>query len=247
MRVATQRGTPTLYTATRRWRAAVVVAALTIIVTSSPAPGVLAAEPTLARRTPAGPVSELPTALPPTSQPAASPPGMALDATSVVPIDVPPIVTQAPGLTIPLATGPATSPPARASPVGARVRPGVRPVVVRRSPVRANARPFAMWAQLRRGLTITGAASWYPGSLGYAGIAHVAMPGARYLGRGQAAPRARVCVNGRCLVVPVVDACGCSVGSRRARVADLSVGALRRLGLDPARGVYRISVTLVSF
>jgi len=103
-----------------------------------------------------------------------------------------------------------------------------------------------MWSQLRRGLTVTGLATWYETTRGYADVPHVAMPGARYLPRGRTAPRARVCVDGRCIVVRVVDACGCSVGTQRARIVDLSATALRRLGLDPGRGVYRVRVTLAA-
>jgi rare lipoprotein A (peptidoglycan hydrolase) len=103
-----------------------------------------------------------------------------------------------------------------------------------------------MWAQLRRGLTVTGRATWYGATRGYADVAHVAMAGARYLPRGRSAPRARVCVDGRCAVLPVVDFCGCHVGSGRPRIVDLSAGALRRLKLDPSRGVYNVRVTLVA-
>ncbi len=112
--------------------------------------------------------------------------------------------------------------------------------------VEAASRPAKLWAQLRRGLTVRGVASWYGGSRGYAGIAHVAMPGARFLVRGRAVPRARVCADGRCTVVRVVDACGCHVGTSRARLVDLSATTLQRLGLDPSRGVYRVRVTLLS-
>jgi hypothetical protein len=45
--------------------------------------------------------------------------------------------------------------------------------------------------------------------------------------------------------VRVVDACGCYARTRKARVADLSAGTLRRLGLDPRRGVYQVTVTLL--
>jgi rare lipoprotein A (peptidoglycan hydrolase) len=72
------------------------------------------------------------------------------------------------------------------------------------------------------------------------------MPGARFLARGSGTPRARVCADGRCTVVRVVDACGCHVGTSRARVVDLSAATLQRLGLDPARGVYRVRVTLLA-
>jgi hypothetical protein len=111
--------------------------------------------------------------------------------------------------------------------------------------VAAARRPARLWAQLRSGLTVRGVASWYGATRGYAGIAHVAMPGARYLARGRAVPRARVCVGDRCTVVRVVDACGCHARTPRARVADLSWTTLRRLGLDPRRGVYLVNMTLI--
>jgi hypothetical protein len=106
-------------------------------------------------------------------------------------------------------------------------------------------RPARLWAQLRDGLTITGVATWYPGTRGYAGIPHVAMPGARYLAHGRTAPRALVCAGDRCTVVHVVDACACFAGTRQARVVDLSAPALSRLGLDHRRGVYQVRVTLL--
>ena len=112
--------------------------------------------------------------------------------------------------------------------------------------VEAASRPARLWAQLRRGLTVRGVASWYGSSHGYAGIAHVAMPGARFLAVGRTAPRARVCAEGRCTVVRVVDWCGCHVGTGRARVVDLSAMTVQRLGLDTARGVYRVTVTLLA-
>jgi len=115
-----------------------------------------------------------------------------------------------------------------------------------RAVVQAAERPARLWAQLRDGLTVSGVATWYPGTRGYARIPHVAMPGARYLTRGRSAPRARVCAGHRCTVVRVVDACACSVGTRRARVVDLSATALIRLGLDHRRGVYQVRVTLLA-
>jgi hypothetical protein len=129
----------------------------------------------------------------------------------------------------------APAPTRTAQPAGPRVRLA-----------RAATRPDRLWAQLRRGLTVTGQATWYAGTRGYTGIAHVAMPGARYLARGRSAPRAQVCAGGRCTVVAVVDACACRAGTPRARVADLSVTTLRRLGLDPRRGVYQVRVTLLA-
>ncbi len=132
----------------------------------------------------------------------------------------------------------------KASPAPVRAR--AKPVRASRPAVRAAARPAAMWTQLHRGLTVAGMATWYSGTRGYAGIAHVAMPGARYLPRGAGAPRAQVCSAGRCTVVRVVDACACRVGSPNPRLVDLSAPALRLLGLDPRRGVYEVRVTLLT-
>jgi hypothetical protein len=157
-----------------------------------------------------------------------------------------PAVADTPDLRIPvrpIAPGARPTTAAGASGAGTtavRTRAAAAPRVVR-----AAARPAAMWAQLRRGLTVTGRATWYGATRGYGDIAHVAMAGARYLPRGRSAPRARVCVDGRCAVMPVVDFCGCHVGSGRARIVDLSAAAVRRLGLDPGRGVYNVRVTLV--
>jgi rare lipoprotein A (peptidoglycan hydrolase) len=115
-----------------------------------------------------------------------------------------------------------------------------------RTVVRAARRPAGLWAQLRDGLTVAGVATWYSGTRGYAGIPHVAMPGARYLAQGRSAPRAQVCAGDRCTVVRVVDACACFAGTRQARVVDLSATALLRLGLDRWRGVYQVRVTLLA-
>ncbi len=112
--------------------------------------------------------------------------------------------------------------------------------------VPAAKKPARLWAQLRRGLTVKGRASWYSATLGYPGVAHVAMPGARYLPRGKdGVPRARICASGRCVVVRVVDRCGCYARTPRARVVDLSLATLRRLRLDPSQGLYRVKVTLI--
>ena len=158
--------------------------------------------------------------------------------------------TDAPGavrlIAVPMPREPKASPAPSPSPVRARAKPAhAKPARASRPAVRAAARPAAMWTQLRRGLTVAGMATWYPGTRGYAGIAHVAMPGARYLTRGAGAPRARVCSAGRCTVVRVVDACACRVGSPNPRLVDLSAPALRLLGLDPRRGVYEVRVTLL--
>ena len=226
-------------------------ALLTLIVSSTPPHGVLAALPTSAGLTPTGAMPhdrDTPAPTPTSaswlpSRASAAPDSRAFDPLAIVPVDAWALaaVAREPAPTpIPLALtalGAAPSPARGATPA----RSAAARVVVR-----AAARPARLWAQLRHGLTVTGRATWYSGTRGYAGIPHVAMPGARYLARGGSAPRARVCASGRCVIVRVVDACGCHVGSRRARVADLSATALRRLRLDPGRGVYRVRVTLLA-
>ena len=73
------------------------------------------------------------------------------------------------------------------------------------------------------GDTVTGNATWYCCSLGYRGLAVVALPGALG-GQYDAPPAARtvtVCAD-RCVSLPVVDYCGCHWGTSSQKVADLS-------------------------
>jgi hypothetical protein len=219
---------------------------VTVIVSSTPPSGVLAAPPGLARPAPAGAIARDGN----TSAPASRP----LPARAVVTLTAVALDSQE------SASLPAVPSDARARNTLARVpqptpaalapaAPAAEPAPTKSAPravVQAAERPARLWAQLRDGLTITGVATWYPGTRGYARIPHVAMPGARYLTRGRSAPRARVCAGHRCTVVRVVDACACSVGTRRARVVDLSATALMRLGLDHRRGVYQVRVTLLA-
>jgi hypothetical protein len=111
--------------------------------------------------------------------------------------------------------------------------------------IRGSAHPRLLWRELRDGFTIAGRASWYSGTQGYAGVAHVAMPGARYIRPGRTSPRARVCAGTRCVTVRVVDSCGCFARTSRARVADLSITVVRRLRLHTAAGVFRVRITLI--
>jgi hypothetical protein len=73
------------------------------------------------------------------------------------------------------------------------------------------------------GTTVSGRATWYCCSLGWRGQAVVALPGA--LGGHYDAPPAAnfvtVCAD-RCVVLPIVDYCGCSWGMASQKVADLS-------------------------
>lgn len=93
-------------------------------------------------------------------------------------------------------------------------------------------------ALVRSPAPATAIASWYPGSAGFLGTVHAAMPGAWY---GRFNWIARVCTATECLPIPVVDRCGCPGG----RLIDLSLPAVRALGLDPARGLYTVSVEVI--
>ncbi len=73
------------------------------------------------------------------------------------------------------------------------------------------------------GTVVTGKATWYCCSAGWKGQAVVALPGALG-GHYDAPPAARfvtVCAD-RCVLLPVVDYCGCFWGTASQRVADLS-------------------------
>lgn len=224
-----------------------VAALLTLIVNATPAPGVLAPLPALADSAPVEGI--LPDVDPsaPTIADLPLTPAVALDSPDLhdlpaTPAEARALDAAASEAPVALTASEAPAPPAAA----AQPAPAAAQPAAPRAAVRAATRPAKLWSQLRRGLTVRGAATWYFGTRGYAGIAHVAMPGARYLPRGANGPRARVCAGGRCVTVRVVDACGCRAGTRRARVADLSVATLRRLGLDPRRGVYQVRVTLIA-
>lgn len=93
---------------------------------------------------------------------------------------------------------------------------------------------------------ITGKATWYCCTAGWRGQAVVALPGA--LGGGYDAPPAArfvtVCAD-RCVVLPVVDYCGCYWGTAGQKVADLSPeawAAVSDSGLS--RGVITVTVHL---
>jgi len=96
------------------------------------------------------------------------------------------------------------------------------------------------------GDTVTGRATWYCCSLGYRGLAVVALPGA--LGGGYDAPPAArsvtVCAD-RCASLPVVDYCDCHWGTASQKVADLSPEAWAAVTDRPrSAGVVTIIIEL---
>ncbi|HLE88964.1 MAG TPA: hypothetical protein VI733_02785 [Candidatus Limnocylindria bacterium] len=96
------------------------------------------------------------------------------------------------------------------------------------------------------GDSITGKATWYCCSAGWRGEAVVALPGALG-GRYKAPPATRwvtVCGD-RCVVLPVVDYCGCLWGTSSQKVADLSPEAWAAVTDSPlSRGVVTVTVHL---
>jgi hypothetical protein len=94
------------------------------------------------------------------------------------------------------------------------------------------------------GTAVSGKATWYCCSRDWRGQAVVALPGA--LGGHYKAPPTSyyvtVCAD-RCVVLPVVDYCGCYWGTSRQRVADLSPEAWAAV-TDSAlsRGVVSVTV-----
>lgn len=94
------------------------------------------------------------------------------------------------------------------------------------------------------GTVVTGKATWYCCSAGWRGQAVVALPGALG-GRYKAPPTSysvTVCAD-RCVVLPVVDYCGCSWGTASQKVADLSPEAWAAVTDSPlSRGVVSVTV-----
>ncbi|HLA65088.1 MAG TPA: hypothetical protein VK600_00735 [Candidatus Saccharimonadales bacterium] len=94
------------------------------------------------------------------------------------------------------------------------------------------------------GTTVTGRATWYCCSAGWRGQAVVALPGA--LGGHYDAPPAAhsvtVCAD-RCVVLPIVDYCGCSWGTANQKVADLSPEAWAAI-TDRSLSMGVVTVTL---
>jgi hypothetical protein len=92
---------------------------------------------------------------------------------------------------------------------------------------------------------VSGVASNYPGTAGFAGQAVVALPGAmggRYTGAVQG--YATVCAD-RCVRLPVVDWCQCYWGTADQRVADISHAAWALLTDQPlSAGLIEVRVVL---
>ena len=94
------------------------------------------------------------------------------------------------------------------------------------------------------GTTVSGRATWYCCSLGWRGVAVVALPGALG-GHYQGPPAANyvtVCAD-RCVELPIVDYCGCSWGTASQKVADLSPEAWAAI-TDHSLSMGVVSVTL---
>jgi hypothetical protein len=92
--------------------------------------------------------------------------------------------------------------------------------------------------------TVSGKATWYCCSLGWRGQAVVALPGALggHFDSPPAAKFVTVCAD-RCVLLPVVDYCGCYWGTSSQKVADLSPEAWAAVS-DRSRSAGVITVTL---
>jgi len=91
----------------------------------------------------------------------------------------------------------------------------------------------------RAGTPVTGIASWYGPGEG------VAMPFCTWTYRhehGCGSVIIRSLDTGMAAVAPVVSYCQCYVGTPQERIIDLQLGVVGALGLDPARGLYRVTV-----
>lgn len=90
------------------------------------------------------------------------------------------------------------------------------------------------------GLT-EGVASYYEGSRGFHGIAHIAVQDGRWTGRINRT--IEVCVRGHgCHTLPVVDYCQCYRGTDKERIVDLSIEAVRLFNLDTSRGIWPVTL-----
>jgi len=130
--------------------------------------------------------------------------------------------------------------PALPTPAAAPMQATLYPV----SAPKPDVAPAPRSAVARTGDTVTGSATWYCCSLGYRGLAVVALPGALG-GRYDAPPAARtvtVCAD-RCVSLPVVDYCGCYWGTSSQKVADLSPEAWAAV-TDRSRSAGVVTITV---
>jgi hypothetical protein len=143
-------------------------------------------------------------------------------------------------------TSAASDVPVVASPVPASLLRSLSPVASAPATVSPSARlatsvPVRIPAQTERAVATTGIASWWasfgPGIYaalpGYVAGTHVTI---RVWSGTHPAPDAPF------VDAVVITSCGCFVGTPDERIADLSSGILRALGLDQARGLFRVTI-----
>lgn len=98
---------------------------------------------------------------------------------------------------------------------------------------------LALTLPVRAGGGITGVASWYgPGN-------GVAMPFCTWTYRNTVGCGSVLITSldtGQSTVAPVIDYCQCYVGTPQERIVDLQLGVVAALGLDPSRGLFRVTV-----
>lgn len=86
---------------------------------------------------------------------------------------------------------------------------------------------------------LEGIASWYSYFAGQA----AAGPALRdALGPDWRGSTVRVCAGAACVAVRLTDWCYCWPGTATERLIDLDVRSVVELGLDPARGLYHVTV-----
>ena len=102
---------------------------------------------------------------------------------------------------------------------------------------------FGLLSPVRAGTAQTGIASWYgPGN-------GVAMPFCTWTYRhvyGCGAVAITSLDTGLSTIAPVIDFCQCYVGTPQERIIDLQLDVVATLGLDPARGLYSVTIELIS-
>ena len=127
---------------------------------------------------------------------------------------------------------PSASPRPRAT---LAARATTRPLPASREASRTGPTEKASAATVSQSRAVSGVASWWA-SFG-PGV-YAALPG--YVVGTHVT--VRVCSGSRCVLAPVVTSCGCYIGTPDERIVDVSPGILAALGLDPAAGIYPITV-----